>query len=433
MTSPKRLRKNPVCADRNHTLRYLAYNYLRFQRVGTEVTMKVLVASSSSAARRILRGLLERTGIARADIVEVDDARPTLAAFKTPGMTPDFAVVDWDMPELDSPGLARHLRSSFAGRVGLLFCVKADDHAALSELSKLGPCDWIETPFADEVFLKKAQLLRQAAEKARAEDSAKHLRAIATARETDQALPFLLQLPSHLIEDLLRKSIRSRYSPGTILLRPEDIPEALHIVTRGEVEILDGAAGIRSRVSGEGDPYGELGFMTARPVGATVRARTEVRVASVSKDELSDVLRRHPRMADYLSSLLSRHSKTMAARATTLSHADFKGTLDTTPFADLIQLLGSTRKTGVLGIRDGDRSGAIYLEDGEAVHAWTETLQGEDAFFELASWRMARFAFRSIQRQEPRTLKAATMTLLLEAMRRLDDTERRDATPSPMR
>jgi CRP-like cAMP-binding protein len=89
--------------------------------------------------------------------------------------------------------------------------------------------------------------------------------------------------------------------------------------------------------------------MTARPAGETVRAKSEVVVASVSKSDLSDVLRRHPRMADYLSSLLSRHSKTMTARATTLSHADFKGTLDVTPFADLIQLLGSTRKTGVLG------------------------------------------------------------------------------------
>jgi len=53
--------------------------------------------------------------------------------------------------------------------------------------------------------------------------------------------------------------------------------------------------------------------MTARPAGQTVRARSDVEVASVSKAELSDVLRR----------------------------------------------------------------------DGEAVHAWTETLQEEEAF-ELA-------------------------------------------------
>jgi hypothetical protein len=102
--------------------------------------------------------------------------------------------------------------------------------------------------------------------------------------------------------------------------------------------------------------------------------------------------------------------------------------MDTMSFADLVQLLGSTRKTGVLGFRDGARSGAIYLEKGEAVHAWTDDLKGEDAFYALAGWKMARFAFTSIQRTEPRTLRIATMTLLMEAMRRLDS---REAAPSP--
>jgi CRP-like cAMP-binding protein len=129
------------------------------------------------------------------------------------------------------------------------------------------------------------------------------------------------------------------------------VVEWLHIVTKGEVEILEGSVGIGTRISGEGDPFGELSFMTSQPSPETVRAHTPIEVASISKAELAEVLKRHPRMSDYLSSLLSRHSKTIQTRATTLSHADFKGALDVTPFADLIQLLGSTRKTGVLGFR----------------------------------------------------------------------------------
>jgi len=314
--------------------------------------------------------------------------------------------------------------------VGVLFCIKAADRAKVSEISRLGPYDWIERPFGDDTFIKKIQVFRQAVEKAWADDSAKRLKAIAGGSDAEFGLPFLLQLPSYLIDELLKKAARSRHAPGTVLLRADDVPEALHLVTRGEVEILEGNAGIRSRVSGEGDPFGELAFMTDRPAGETVRARSDVEVASVSKAELSDVLRRHPRMADYLSALLSRHTKTMSARATTLSHADFKGTMDTTPFADLVQLLGSTRKTGILGFREDARSGAIYLEEGEAVHAWTDTLQGEDAFFELAGWKLARFAFRSIRRQEPRTLKKATMILLVEAMRRQEEGSD-SSTPNP--
>lgn len=395
--------------------------------------MKILLASASPTARKIIRGILEKAGIPQENVLEVSEPKAIVATIKNSVGGLDLAVIDWDLPDLDGAALATQLRASMVA-VGVLFCVHRGDQAAISEISKLGPYDWIERPFTDGAFQRKVDAFRKATRKAtrrepKTTDGAGRLRAIASGNAPEFALPFLLQLPSNLIDALLKKAAKRRVAAGTILMQPKDVPEALHIVTRGEVEILEGAAGINSRTSGEGDPYGELAFMTGRPSEETVRAKTEVDVASVSKDELADVLRRYPRMGDYLSSLLSRHSKAMTARATTLSHADFKGTLDATPFADLIQLLGSTRKTGVLGFRDEARAGAIYLEDGEAVHAWTDTLKGEDAFFELASWKTARFAFRSITRKEPRTLKRATMILLVEAMRRME--ARGDATPNP--
>ena len=397
--------------------------------------MNILLASASPTARKILRGILEKAGHAPGDLVEATERKATFEAIRDSRRPLDLAVVDWDMPELDGVALTRFLKATPGkANVGVLFCVGEGGLASAPGSVGPGPYEWIERPFTDAAFLKKFQALRQSFDKARADKSEQRLKAIASGKPEDLALPFLLQLPSGLIDDLLKKSIRQRHKPGTILLRVGETPEALHLVTRGEVEILEGTSGVRFRTSGEGDPYGELSFMTARPSEETVRAKTAVDTASVSKAELADVLQRHPRISGYLSSLLTRHSKTMTARATTLSHADFKGTLDATPFADLLQLLGSTRKTGVLGIRDDDRSGAIYLEDGEATHAWTEDLQGEEAFFALSSWKAARFAFRSIRRQEPRTLKRTTMILLLEAMRRQEEQSTPPAaTPGPRR
>ncbi len=367
-----------------------------------------------------MRGILAKAGHAAADILETADRNATVDALTGAGI--DLAVIDWDLPDLDAAALARDLRSSAkTGKIAILFCLKASQREAASQVAALGPYDFIERPFTDESFRKKLRALQKTPEKPKTKLSTRRLRAIATGKDAEFALPFLLQLPSHLIDELLKRAVKSRHAPGTELLNPGDAVEWLHIVTKGEVEILEGSAGIGTRISGEGDPFGELSFMTSQPSPETVRAHTPIEVASVSKAELAEVLKRHPRMSDYLSSLLSRHSKTIKTRATTLSHADFKGTLDVTPFADLIQLLGSTRKTGVLGFRDKERAGAIYLEDGEAVHAWTEDLKGEDAFFAIAAWRTAKFAFRSIKRQEPKTLKTATMTLLLEAMRRLEE------------
>src|SRR5258707_4743447 len=168
-------------------------------RPGPKSSMRILLASASSAARTILRGLLERAGCARDDPVEVGARKAVYAAFKDPAGAATLAVVDWDLPELDGPGFARFLRASFGDKVGVLFGVRADGLGALSEISGTGPVDCIERPFGDAPFLEKVRTLHEEAEKARSDESAKRLRAIATGKEMQVALPFLLQLPSHLI------------------------------------------------------------------------------------------------------------------------------------------------------------------------------------------------------------------------------------------
>src|SRR5436190_7041068 len=255
--------------------------------VGSTLHMKILLSSASATARKILRGILEKAGHAAADILEATNRKTTVAALTSAGV--DLAVVDWDLPNLDVAGFVRELRDSAKpGKPSVLFCVKPADRAAASEVAALGPYDWIARPFTDESFRKKIRALRKTTEKPKAKTSTRRLRAIASGKDAEFSLPFLLQLPSSLIDQLLKRAVRSRHAPGTVLLEPGDIVEYLHIVTRGEVEILEGSAGIGTRVSGEGDPFGELSFMTAQPSPETVRAHTEIDVASVSKAELTD-------------------------------------------------------------------------------------------------------------------------------------------------
>src|SRR5205814_3015294 len=114
----------------------------------------------------------------------------------------------------------------------------------------------------------------------------------------------------------------------------------------------------------------------------------------------------------------ARHQEALRERATTMTQSDFKGTFATMPFANVLQILNIGRKTGVLGVRHNERSGGIYLDNGEAVHAWTDDLEGEAAFYSLSGWMKAKFAFNSRRREERRTLTQPTITLLMEAMRR---------------
>jgi hypothetical protein len=153
----------------------------------------------------------------------------------------------------------------------------------------------------------------------------------------------------------------------------------------------------------------------------TVRAKTVVLTAALSRARLSELLRKHPSLDKHLSSLLGRHKEVITARATTIVQSDFKGTFDTMPFANVLQVLNVGRKSGVLGIRDDELSGAIYMENGEAVHAWTDEVEGEEAFYTLSGWTKAKFAFNSMRREEKKTLKRPTLTLLMDAMRRQEE------------
>ncbi|HLK99647.1 MAG TPA: response regulator [Myxococcaceae bacterium] len=56
----------------------------------------------------------------------------------------------------------------------------------------------------------------------------------------------------------------------------------------------------------------------------------------------------------------------------------------------LLQLLGRERKTSMLQVAAGTRSGTLYVLSGEVVHARTEEREGEAALFEMLGWLVPR-------------------------------------------
>lgn len=380
--------------------------------------MKILLADDSRAMRSMFRGVLAKLGHAAAEILEAQDWQEARAALRGSSGAPDLVVFDWDLPGLGGASLMPQLKElGLGGRTRVLFCVSRQQRSLIPQAVRQQLCDFIERPFTEEDFEKKVRGLGSAAEPKKGKESSRSLYAIAPMPEIDKSLPFLAQLDSTILDDVFQLGAAGRHDAGTVLLRAGELSASLHFLTQGKVEILAGAAGTPVKVVVEGDPFGELSFMTAQPSAETVRAVTRVQTVSLSKAKLAELLRVHPAVSAYLSALLGRHKKVLAARATTLEHSDFKGTFDTFPFADVMQMLMSTRKTGVLGFRTDEDRGAMYLEDGEVIHAWTDDLKGEPAFLALATWTKAKFAFTSIERQEPRTLTQPTITLLMKAMR----------------
>jgi two-component system chemotaxis response regulator CheY len=383
--------------------------------------MRVLLADDSPAMRGLFRGVLERLGHSGGDLLEAHDSLELHAALRAPGTPIDLIIYDWDLPGLDGLGLMAQLQALRLNEtVSVLFSVNRQQRALLPQVSRMGTCESIDRPFSEEVFERKLRELVPAVQKRSA--SSKKLQSVPPASESPASRTFLHRLPPAVLDDLLRFSDERRFAPASLLIRIGQVCDSLSIVTEGEVEIRIGEAGKVLRTLKAGDPVGELSFMMSEPSTTVARARTAVVTVSLSKGRITDLLRKHPDLDVHLSSLLERHREVMTARATTIVQSDFKGTVDTMSFANVLQILHGGRKTGVLGFRDGERSGGLYLDKGEAVHAWTDDLQGEEAFYDLSGWRKAKFAFNSIPRDVPRTLTKPTITLLLEAMRLGEET-----------
>ncbi len=104
---------------------------------------------------------------------------------------------------------------------------------------------------------------------------------------------------------------------------------------------------------------------------------------------------------------------------------ELRGNLEQMPMVDLLQLLTMNRRSGVLTITTGYGAGEVRLAEGEAVDAVYRRLEGEKAFYRMLGEREGRFAFSPGEPSAARRLTSSMSQLLMEAMRQVDEVQRR--------
>lgn len=102
-----------------------------------------------------------------------------------------------------------------------------------------------------------------------------------------------------------------------------------------------------------------------------------------------------------------------------------QGNLEDLTFAELLQGLAASRRTGTLYLYRGKAQGTVALFEGRVADAGldedTARLTGEEAFHRLASWTEGRFDFRAGNAPSRTTIAADIASLLMEAARRQDE------------
>ena len=103
----------------------------------------------------------------------------------------------------------------------------------------------------------------------------------------------------------------------------------------------------------------------------------------------------------------------------------FRGTISDFQLSDLIQINCLGRFTSALHVSHGTSKGAIYFEEGNIIHAETDELEGEDAFYEIISWEGGSFSTSKSTQPNKETILKGWQSLLLEGMRRMDESRPR--------
>ena len=102
------------------------------------------------------------------------------------------------------------------------------------------------------------------------------------------------------------------------------------------------------------------------------------------------------------------------------THKKFSGRLDQLSLADLIESFGIERKTGILTVNNGRRTGQIYFRDGSVVNANLDDFTTEQAVYQMLPWEHGYFnmIFRDVDAVDK--ISISNLGLLLQGIKRLE-------------
>ncbi len=102
------------------------------------------------------------------------------------------------------------------------------------------------------------------------------------------------------------------------------------------------------------------------------------------------------------------------------AYMKFSGRLDQLTLADLIESFGVERKTGVLTLSNGRKTGHVYFRDGAVVNASLGEIKQEPAIYQMLTWNRGYFTMIFKEIDVPDEISVSNLGLLLHGIKRLE-------------
>lgn len=112
-------------------------------------------------------------------------------------------------------------------------------------------------------------------------------------RETLEKVPLFQGADAVLLASLIMTLKPVVFQTGDLVIRKGEIGRELYLISRGEVEVLDGSGNVVATLA-EGNFFGEISLLTSAPRNANVRAKTYCDFFVLDKSDFARVLRDRP-------------------------------------------------------------------------------------------------------------------------------------------
>ena len=240
-----------------------------------------------------------------------------------------------------------------------------------------------------------------------------------------KTIPLFRSLSTRALEGILRVMRIESFANGDAILKRGEPGRALFIVYRGQVEVLGEAEGGSTRALtrlGLKECFGEISLLTGQPVNSTIRAVGDTALLSIDRPDFERLVQENPILAGLFTRVLAgRLSRTNIKLAEEEGKA-FTGKLAVLGLAEVVQSIGEGRRSGTLVLENDGQSGSVGFRDGNIFEIRLDQSEGDEAFYRLLSWTVGDFWFDARTVPETDRVGRNIMELLLEGMRRIDET-----------
>jgi len=238
--------------------------------------------------------------------------------------------------------------------------------------------------------------------------------------------PFLSRLPKEVAADLINACQTERYDDGQIILMQGVVGDHLYIVAEGAVEVAKRGQGNDETVLVSLDPgncFGEMSILTGEITSAEVRAKGPAAILALHKDKLEALLLRRPILSREFSKLLAERLKATNTSLQTELNRGIIGKLSMISLVDLVQTLGSSRRTGTLLVNYYGQQARLGFKNGTLVSGSCGEFKGDEAFYTVVCWPDGDFCFEQAEPSmaEADKVETDTMGLMMEGLRRMDE------------